>query len=164
MPRWSRNATFLGQIGCPRLQGVKSLVLVADDPTVVRNVRVVLRHAAGLRVAATIDGRFAVRARLSELRPDVVLIDEMCQRTNAFARLREVTLAAPQAMAVLLCDAPERAMVDDALAAGARAVLSRRAHPALLGAQLIAVANGAIVPLARRAGAQRWDETARTSA
>jgi DNA-binding NarL/FixJ family response regulator len=147
-----------------RLPGVKSLVLVADDPKVVRDVRVALRHAAGLRVAATIDGRFTARAPLSELRPDLVLVDEMCQRTNAFARLREVGLAAPHAIAVLLCDAPEHALVDDALAAGARAVLSRRLHPTVLGAQLSAAADGAIVLLLRAADAHRWGETARTSA
>jgi DNA-binding NarL/FixJ family response regulator len=162
MPLWSRNATFLGRIGWRTLLVVRSLVLVADDATVVRNVRVALRHATGCRVAATVDGRFAARARLSELRPDIVLVDEMCQRTNAFARLREVGEAAPRAKAVLLCGAMERGLVDDAIASGADAVLSRRLHPSVLGALLRAIADDAIVHLPP-APAQ-WAAPARTSA
>ena len=118
---------------------------MADDSTVVRNVRVALRHATGCRVAATVDGRFAARARISELRPDIVLVDKMCQRTNAFARLREVAEAAPGAKAVLLCDEIEDALVDDALACGAHAVLSRRLHPFVLGTLLRSIAEDAIV-------------------
>ena len=136
---------------------------MADDATVVRDVRVALRHATGCRVAATVDGRFSARARLSELRPDIVLVDEMCQRTNAFARLREVSEAVPGAKAVLLCGAMDRALVDDALASGADAVLSRRLHPTVLGTLLRSIADDAIVHLPP-APAQWPGALARTSA
>lgn len=136
---------------------------MADDATVVRNLRVALRHATGCRVAATVDGRFAARARLSELRPDLVLVDEMCQRTNAFARLREAGDAAPQAKVVLLCGTMERALVDDALACGADAVLSRRLHPSVLGTLLRSIVEDAIVHVPP-APAQGLGAVARTSA
>ena len=143
---------------------MRSLVLVADDPAIVRDVRIALRYAASCRVTATLDGRYAARAQLSKLRPDVVVVDQMCQRTNALARLREVGEAAPDAKAVLLSDAMEAALVEDALACGAHAVLSRRLHPSTLGTLLREVVEGTVVRLPPAARAQRPVTLARTIA
>jgi DNA-binding NarL/FixJ family response regulator len=138
-------------------------VLVADDPTIVRNVRVALRYAAGCRVAATVDGRYAARSWLSELRPDVVLVDEMCQRSNSFARLREAREAVPGARTVLLCDSMEHALLGRGIASGAHAVVSRRIHPSALGTLLVAVAES--VPACAAPVPAQWPaELARTSA
>ena len=146
---------------------MQKLVLIADDTEVVRSVRVALRYAAACRVAATVDGRVSARARLSKVRPDIVLVDAMCQRTNAYARLRDVREAAPSAKAVFLCDGTEAGLIDDALACGAHAVLSRRLHPATFGSLLGAVADGTLVHLpAARGGARLQSAVApsRTSA
>jgi DNA-binding NarL/FixJ family response regulator len=126
---------------------VKNLVLIADDTEVVRSIRLALRSSADCRVVANFDGRFSARTRLSEVRPDIVLVDEMCQRTNVLARLRDVREAAPAARAVLMCDGTESGLVGDALASGAHAVLSRRLHPAEFGSLLSALADGAVVHL-----------------
>src|SRR5215204_268425 len=103
---------------------MKSLLLIADHPMVVQAIRVALRHTAAFRVVATVDGRSTARDRLSELRPEIVLVDEMCQRTNALARLREAREEAPGAMVVLLASGLEPAAVSEALEAGAHAVTS----------------------------------------
>ena len=134
---------------------VKNLVLIADDPEVVRSIRAALRCSADCRVVATVDGRFSARARLSEVRPDIVLVDEMCQRTNAIARLRDVREAAPSAMAVLMCDGAETGLAGDALVSGADAVLSRRLHPAAFGSLLGAYADGTGGHLPARAHPER---------
>ena len=130
-------------------------MLVADAPTVVRSIRVALRHTAGFRVVATIDGRASAREALSELRPDVVLVDEMCQRTNALSRLRESREAAPGAMVVLLSGSLEAAAIEAAIDAGADAVVSRNLHAATRGTLLREVVDGNVVraprPAARRA-------------
>ncbi len=130
-------------------------MVVADTPTVVRSIRVALRHTAGFRVVATVDGRSSAHQALSELRPDVVLIDEMCQRTNALARLRESREAAPGATVVLLSGGLEGAAIEAAIDAGADAVISRNLHAATLGTLLREVVNGNVVhaprPAARRA-------------
>ena len=133
---------------------------MADDPTVVRRVRVALRYAAAYRVAATVDGRFAVRSCLSELRPDLVLVDAMCQRRNTFARLREIRDVAPATTAVLLYDATDPELVGDAFACGACAALSRRLHPAAMGVLLGEIGAGT---LASRTLRSQWADAAATT-
>lgn len=142
---------------------MRSLVVIADDTEVIRSLRVALRSSAQCRVAATVDGRYSVRARLSEVRPDIVLVDAMCKRTNAFARLRDVREAAPAAKAVLLYDGTDARLIGDALASGAHAVLSRRLHPSTFGVLLGAVAEGAVAHL-QVAYPQSAPASARTSA
>ena len=135
---------------------MKSLVVVADHPMVVRAIRLALRHTAGFRVVATVDGRASARARLAELRPEVVLVDEMCQRANALARMGEAVQEAPEATVVLLSSGLDGAALDDAFEAGAHAVISRRLHPVTLGTLLREVVHGNVVhaPRARRVDAR----------
>jgi DNA-binding NarL/FixJ family response regulator len=124
---------------------VKRLAVVADHPMVVQAIRLALRNTAGFRVVATLDGRTSVRTQLAELAPDVVLVDEMCQRTNAMARLREAVEELPSAKLVLLSAGLEGSALDDAFAAGAEAVVSRHLHPVTLGTLLREVVHGSVV-------------------
>jgi len=134
---------------------MKSLLLVADHPMVVQAIRVALRHTTGFRVVATVDGRSTARDRLSELRPEIVLVDEMCQRTNALARLREARQETPEAKIVLLSSSLEPAVVEDALEAGAHAVISRNLHAVTLGTLLREVVHGNVVHAPRAVRAPR---------
>ncbi len=124
---------------------MKSLVVVADHPMVVQTIRLALRHTPGFRVVATVDGRASVRTRLSELQPEIVLIDEMCQRKKALARMGEAVQEAPEATVVLLSSGLDAAALDDAFEAGAHAVISRRLHPVTLGTLLREVVHGNVV-------------------
>jgi DNA-binding NarL/FixJ family response regulator len=136
---------------------VKRLVIVADHPMVLHAIRLALRNTAGFRVVATVDGRSPVGAQLAELLPDVVLVDEMCQRSNAMARLREAAAESPDAKLVLLTIGLDDAALEDAFDAGAEAVVSRQLHPVTLGTLLRAIVHGDIVhaprPLRTRPGA-----------
>ena len=140
-----RNATFLCPLDSLIVPLMKRLIVVADHPMVVQAIRLALRHTAGFRVVATVDGRSSARQQLSDLRPDVVLVDEMCQRTNALARLREVADELPEAKAVLLSTGLEGPALDDAFDAGAQAVISRQLHPVTLGTLLREVVHGNVV-------------------
>ena len=124
---------------------MKSLVVVADHPMVVQAIRLALRNTAGFRVVATLDGRAPVRAQLTQLVPDVVLVDEMCQRTNAIARLREASEELPGAKLVLLSNGMEGAALEGAFDAGAEAVVSRQLHPVTLGTLLREIVHGNVV-------------------
>jgi DNA-binding NarL/FixJ family response regulator len=112
---------------------------------VVQAIRLALRNTAGFRVVATLDGRVTVRAQLAELVPDVVLVDEMCQRTNAIARLREAADELPGAKLVLLSAGLDGGALDDAFEAGAEAVVSRQLHPVTLGTLLREIVHGNVV-------------------
>jgi DNA-binding NarL/FixJ family response regulator len=87
--------------------------------------------------------------------PNVVVVDEMCQRTNAWARLREAHEEAPDATLVLLTDGLDTAAVDDALQAGADAVISAHLPPAQLATLLRAVVEGNVVHMPRRPATSR---------
>src|SRR3954451_1965643 len=123
---------------------------------VVQAIRLALRNTAGFRVVATLDGRAPVRTELAQLDSDVVLIDEMCQRTNAIARLREASEELPAAKLVLLSTGLDGAALDDAFEAGADAVVSRQLHPVTLGTLLREIVHGNVVhaPRPPRAAAQ----------
>ena len=81
---------------------MKRLVIVADHSLVVHAIRLALRQTAGFKVVGFFDGRSPPRHALSELRPDVVLVDDMQETENALARLREVAEDAPHAKSLLL--------------------------------------------------------------
>ncbi len=102
------------------------------------------------RVVGTVDGRQSIRRSVRELAPSVVVVDEMCQRTNAWARLREAHDEVPDATLVLLAAGLDSAAVDDAMQAGADAVISARLPPAQLATLLRAVVEGNVVHVPRR--------------
>jgi len=132
---------------------MKSLLVIADDQLVVRSVRFALRHAAGFRVVATVDGRASARPELSRLRPEIVLVNDMCQRTNVLARIRESGEEAPDALVVLLSGRMDAASSDDAFEAGAHVVIAQSMHPVALGTLLQELARGNVVQAPRVARA-----------
>jgi DNA-binding NarL/FixJ family response regulator len=124
---------------------MKSLVVIADKSSIVGQVRLAARYAAGVRVEATIDGRAAVGEDLAALEPDVVIVGEMCQRVNTLARLREISACCPGATVLLLAGDHDSGAARDAFAAGAHAVLRSDVGVPSLGALLGAIARGHLV-------------------
>ena len=124
---------------------MKSLVLIADRPAVVRSLRLALRSAVGFQVADVVDGRSPCRGTLRAHAPDVVVVDELCQRANVLTRLREARSELPDAAIVLLSTGMDRPALDAAFAAGADAVMSRRVKGAAFGTVLREVVHGTVV-------------------
>jgi DNA-binding NarL/FixJ family response regulator len=120
-------------------------MIVADHSFVVQAIRLALRQTAGFEVVGFFDGRGSIRDALVQLRPDVVLVDDMQEVDDAIARLREVAEIAPDAKALLLtlAMAPER--VDEAFEAGAHAVISKTVHPVALGTLLRETSLGNVI-------------------
>src|SRR5690349_22481673 len=108
-------------------------MIVADHSFVVQAIRLALRQTAGFQVVGFFDGRDSVRDALLQLRPDVVLVDDMEESDNALARLREVSEELPEAKALLLTLRMESDWLDEAFAAGTHAVVSKTVHPVSLG-------------------------------
>ena len=124
---------------------MKSLVLIADRPAVVTSLRLALRSAVGFQVADVVDGRSPCRGTLRAHSPDVVVVDELCQRANVLTRLREARSELPDAAIVLLSTGMDRPALDAAFAAGADAVMSRRVKGAAFGTVLREVVHGTVV-------------------
>ena len=124
---------------------MKRLMIVADHSFVVQAIRLALRQTAGFQVVGFFDGRGPVTDALVQLRPDVVLVDDMQETENALARLREVGEHAPQAKALLLTLRMDNAWLDEAFEAGAHAVVSKTVHPVSLGTLLREISQGNVV-------------------
>ena len=124
---------------------MKRLMIVADHSFVVQAIRLALRQTAGFQVVGFFDGRGSVRDALTQLKPDVVLVDDMQEKENALARLREITDEAPEAKTLLLTLQMEPAWLDEAFEAGAHAVVSKTVHPVSLGTLLREISHGNVV-------------------
>jgi DNA-binding NarL/FixJ family response regulator len=124
---------------------MKRLMIVADHSFVVQAIRLALRQTAGFQVVGFFDGRGSVRDALVQLRPDVVLVDDMQETENALARLREVAEDAPDAKSLLLTLRMDSAWLDQAFEAGAQAVVSKTVHPVSLGTLLREISHGNVV-------------------
>jgi DNA-binding NarL/FixJ family response regulator len=133
-----------------KARAVQRLVLIAADTAIMRTVQLALRSAGGFSVVGCLDGRGAVGATLAEHRPDVILVDDMCQRANAITRLREATRLKPDALVVLLTSSLEDCWLDDVFCAGADAVVGRGLAPAVLGSLLREIVSGTVVHSPRR--------------
>jgi DNA-binding NarL/FixJ family response regulator len=124
---------------------MKRLMIVADHSFVVQAIRLALRQTAGFQVVGFFDGRGSVRNALTELRPDVVLVDDMQETENALARLREIAEEAPQAKSLLLTLQMDSSWLEQAFDAGAQAVVSKTVHPVSLGTLLREISHGNVV-------------------
>jgi len=132
---------------------MKRLLIVADHSLVAHSIRLALKQTVGFQVAGVIGGRMTARDALMDLRPDVVLVDDMhdprpdgAQRPDhAFARLREAVDHAPTARRLLLTLRMDEERLNEVFAAGAHAVLSKSMHPVSLGTMLREVVRGNVV-------------------
>jgi DNA-binding NarL/FixJ family response regulator len=132
---------------------MKRLLIVADHSLVAHSIRLALKQTAGFRVVGVIDGRMTARDALMDLRPDVVLVDDMndpretgaVRPDHAFARLREAADHAPNAQRLLLTLCMDEERLADVFEAGAHAVLSKAMHPVSLGTMLREVVRGNVV-------------------
>jgi DNA-binding NarL/FixJ family response regulator len=129
---------------------MKRLLIIADHSLVVYAIRLALRQTAGFQVMGFLDGRASVRAQLLDLRPEVVLVDDMQNPEDALERLREVREVVPDAKALLLTLRVEDEWIEQAFAAGAEGVLSKVVHPVALGTLLRETARGNVIHRPRR--------------
>jgi DNA-binding NarL/FixJ family response regulator len=121
---------------------MKRLMIVADHSFVVQAIRLALRQTAGFQVVGFFDGRSSVRDALVQLRPDVVVVDDMQEAENALARMREISEVAPDAKSLLLTLRMDSEWLDEAFAAGTHAVVSKTVHPVSLGTLLREISQG----------------------
>jgi DNA-binding NarL/FixJ family response regulator len=132
---------------------MKRLLIVADHSLVAHSIRLALKQTAGFQVVGVIDGRNSARDALLELRPDVVLVDDMHDPRvsetgapdHALARLRDAVEHVPRAQRLLLTLRMNEAWMSEVFDAGAHAVLSKSMHPVSLGTLLREVVRGNVV-------------------
>ncbi|MBE1875498.1 response regulator [Myceligenerans pegani] len=120
------------------------LLLVDDDPLVLRGLRLMLAGAPDLEVVGDVDDGDALVAAVRETTPDVVLLDVRMPRVDGVTALRllraEPDLELP-AVIVLTTFDTERVVLD-AMRAGAAGFLLKHTPPAELVRAVHAAAAG----------------------
>jgi DNA-binding NarL/FixJ family response regulator len=118
------------------------VLLVDDDDLMRAGLRSVLSSDETIDVVGEAgDGRGAVQ-RVSELRPDIVLMDVRMPNLDGISATREVLAAQPDAKVVILTTFEEDDYIFGALSAGASGFLLKRTSPEGLIAALHTVAAG----------------------
>jgi two-component system chemotaxis response regulator CheY len=104
-------------------------VLIVDDALLIRQMlRTILVRAHYDVVGEAADGAEAVQ-RYMELRPDVVLLDIMMPLMDGVEALREIVAHDPDARVVMCSALDQKAVVNEALAAGARDFINKPFTP-----------------------------------
>jgi DNA-binding NarL/FixJ family response regulator len=129
-------------------------VVVVDDHQMVRAGLLALLESSGdvTVVGQAVDGADAVRV-VTQLRPDVVLMDLSMPVMDCVEATRQVVAGVPGARVVVLTSFSDRARVNDALAAGAIGYLLKDCEPPELLAAVRAAAAGHVPLDPRVAGA-----------
>lgn len=108
-------------------------VMVVDDVDTVRSLLAELLAAAGgLSVCATAsDGQEAI-TRALEVRPDVILMDLKMPKVDGLTALKVILASWPEAKIVMNSAFGDRALMEAALAAGARRFMTKDVRPRVL--------------------------------
>lgn len=87
--------------------GIKTILIVDDEPTVAKTVRMILDNA-GYRTVVTHDGEDAARL-IKEVLPDAVLLDVILPRLDGVEVAIQACRTAPNCKVVLFSGRPDAA-------------------------------------------------------
>jgi DNA-binding NarL/FixJ family response regulator len=124
--------------------GTRRVLVVANHSGIVYAFRRVLRQTSGFTLVGYVAGHAPVGAIVADARPDVVIVDDLGAPAEAVKRIAEVHTAAPAAKVVLLVPETGVAWVEDAVRAGAHAVLSKAIDPVSAGTLLREIVRGTV--------------------
>jgi DNA-binding NarL/FixJ family response regulator len=125
-------------------EGTRRVLVVANHPGIVYAFRRALQQATGFTLIGYVSSQAPVGAVLVDSRPDVVVIDDLCAPAEAVKRIREVRLRLPEAKIVLLVSDTSLDWIEDAVRAGAHAVLSKTIDPVAAGVLLREIVRGTV--------------------
>jgi len=129
---------------------MKRLLIVADNSFSAQSIRLALRQTAGFQVVGFLDGSAPITPRVSELAPDLVVIDDPQEPEDAKARLEELATLLPSAKRVFLTLRMGDETLSEVFEAGADAVISKSVHPVSLATLLREISRDTVVHLHRR--------------
>jgi DNA-binding NarL/FixJ family response regulator len=129
---------------------VKRLMIVADNTFAAQSIRLALRQTAGFQIVGFVDGAVSITPRVTELAPDLVVVDDTQEPEHARERLEELAQLLPSAKRILLTLRMDDDTVGEAFERGADAVISKSMHPVSLATILREISRDAIVHMPRR--------------
>jgi DNA-binding NarL/FixJ family response regulator len=129
---------------------MKRLMIVADNSFAAQSIRLALRQTAGFQVVGFVDGSVPISARVTELDPDLIVVDDTHEQEDAKARLDELVTLLPTAKRVFLTLRMDDESLAQVFEAGADAVISKSVHPVSLATLLREISRDAVVHVPRR--------------
>lgn len=129
---------------------MQRLMIVADNSFAAQSIRLALRQTAGFQVVGFVDGSVPVSDRVTQLAPDLVVIDDTHEPEAAHARLAELRDLLPDVKRVFLTLRMEDETLAQAFESGADAVISKSVHPVSLATLLREISRDTIVHVPRR--------------
>jgi DNA-binding NarL/FixJ family response regulator len=124
--------------------GTRNVLVVANHSGLVYAFRRVLRQTSGFKLVGYVAGRSPIAAVLADAKPDVVIVDDLGAPSDAIQRIGEVHAELPAAKVVLLVPDTGLPWLEDAVRAGAHAVLSKTIDPVSAGTLLREIVRGTV--------------------
>jgi DNA-binding NarL/FixJ family response regulator len=124
---------------------MKRLMIVADNSFAAQSIRLALRQTTGFQDVGFIDASVPITPRMTELAPDMVVVDDTQEPEHALARLAELVKIVPEAKRVFLTLRMDSETIQQVLERGATAVISKSMHPVSLATVLREIARDAVV-------------------
>jgi DNA-binding NarL/FixJ family response regulator len=124
---------------------VQRLLIVADNSFAAQSIRLALRQTAGFQVVGFIDATHPITGRITELQPDLVLVDDTRDPEYPAARFAELVTHVPEAKRIFLTMRMDDETVTEILDAGADAIISKTVHRVSLATLLREIARDAVI-------------------
>jgi DNA-binding NarL/FixJ family response regulator len=124
--------------------GARRVLVVANHPGIVYAFRRVLRQTSGFTLVGYVTGHSPIGPVVADARPDVVIVDDLGAPLDAVKRIAEVHAEVPAAKVVLLVPDTSLEWLEDAVCAGAHAVLSKTIDPTSAGTLLREIVRGTV--------------------
>jgi DNA-binding NarL/FixJ family response regulator len=118
------------------------VLIIVDNALTAEAIRRELRHAPACQVMGYVNSRRPCAITVAEAAPDLVIIDDIADEHSTVQRIRDVRTAVPQAKVVLLTTRMDPERLEDALAAGIDAAISKAGPPSSVGLLIREVASG----------------------
>ena len=125
-------------------KGTRRVLVVANHPGIVYAFRRVLRQTSGFTLVGYVAGHGSVSAVMTDAEPDVVIVDDLGAPLEAVKRVAEVHRACPAAKIVLFVPDTSLEWLEDAVGAGAHAVLSKAIDAVSAGTLLREIVRGTV--------------------
>lgn len=108
---------------------MKSRILVVDDAIFMRKMISDILVAHGMEVVGEADTGSGAVEKYAELQPDLVTMDIIMPEMNGIDAVKSIIAADPQAKIVMCSALGQQALVQDAIAAGAKDFLIKPFNP-----------------------------------
>jgi DNA-binding NarL/FixJ family response regulator len=135
------------------VDGVKRLVVAADNSLIVEAIRIGLRQSGTFNLLGHVNARTTTVQTIVEAEPDIVLVDDMDHSDLAVELIRGIKNEAPRIAVIALTVSIEPDWLDAIFDAGATCAISKAIHPTALATLIRETVNGNVVQMWARPNA-----------